>query len=175
MAANRDHHQPEEPQQMPDLTNPAERHERRDVDVYAIGKYGIALALLCIFSFLLLIGVFKFFLSQEAAQPKIFRPNAITDARKQPPEPRLQELPPTDLQAFRAAEDQILHSYGWIDQEKGIVRIPVDKAIDLLAQRGLPSRPAADPQSAAAGVTTPVESGMGPVMTQAGGPLGKKE
>src|SRR5215470_11575147 len=134
MAVNRDPHLHQEPR--PDLTNPAERHEHRDVDIRAIGRYGIALALLCIGSFLLLIVVFKFFLAQEKAEVKKgFRPNVVSDASKQPPEPRLQETPPLDLKAYRAAEDQILTSYGWIDQEKGIVRIPIDKAIDLLAQR----------------------------------------
>src|SRR5215468_6669217 len=136
MAVNRDPHLREEP--LPDLSNPAERHEHRDVDIKAIGRYGIALALLCIFSFVLLVVIFKFFMAQEAAdQKKGFRPNVVSDAGRQPPEPRLQETPPVDLQSYRAAEDQMLRSYGWIDQEKGIVRVPIEKAIDLLAQRGL--------------------------------------
>jgi hypothetical protein len=32
----------------------------------------------------------------------------------------------------------VLNSYGWVDQPKGIVRIPVAQAIDILAKRGLP-------------------------------------
>jgi len=43
---------------------------------------------------------------------------------------------------MRAEEDKILKNYGWIDQEKGIVRIPIDRAIEILAQRGLPARSA---------------------------------
>ncbi len=41
---------------------------------------------------------------------------------------------------MRAAEEKILHSYGWIDQQKGIVRIPIERAMELTAQRGLPAR-----------------------------------
>lgn len=41
---------------------------------------------------------------------------------------------------LRATEDAILTTYGWVDREKGVVRIPIDRAIDLLAQRGLPTR-----------------------------------
>ena len=41
---------------------------------------------------------------------------------------------------MRAEEDQILGSYGWIDRERGIVRVPIDRAITLLAQKGLPTR-----------------------------------
>ena len=48
---------------------------------------------------------------------------------------------------MRAAEDQILNGYRWVDQAKGQVRIPIDRAIDMLAQRGLPARAQSGPQS----------------------------
>jgi hypothetical protein len=38
-----------------------------------------------------------------------------------------------------------LSSYGWVDREAGIVRIPIDRAMDLLAERGLPARAGPDP------------------------------
>jgi len=38
-------------------------------------------------------------------------------------------------------QDQTLDSYDWVDQDKGVVRIPIDKAMELLAQRGLPVLP----------------------------------
>jgi hypothetical protein len=40
-------------------------------------------------------------------------------------------------------EVQRLNSYGWVDQQAGIARIPIDRAMALLAQRGLPTRPQA--------------------------------
>jgi DNA-binding GntR family transcriptional regulator len=39
-----------------------------------------------------------------------------------------------------AAETAILHSYGWVDRDAGIVRIPIERAIEILAERGLPTR-----------------------------------
>lgn len=54
--------------------------------------------------------------------------------------PVLQLAPEVDLQAFRAREDAELSSYGWIDQTTGVVRIPIDRAMELIAQRGLPAR-----------------------------------
>ena len=60
-------------------------------------------------------------------------------AQKQPPEPRLQPNPARDLREMRAAEEQLLHQYAWIDPDKGIVRIPIERAMDLIAQRGLPA------------------------------------
>jgi hypothetical protein len=41
---------------------------------------------------------------------------------------------------MRAAEDGLLNSYGWVDQEKGIARIPIEDAIQILGQKGLPAR-----------------------------------
>lgn len=54
--------------------------------------------------------------------------------------PRLQISPPTELGEFRAREEAELHTYGWINRTGGVVRIPIERAIDLLAQSGLPTR-----------------------------------
>lgn len=47
---------------------------------------------------------------------------------------------PQNLAAFRKHEDEVLHTYGWVDRSAGTVRIPIDKAKDLLMERGLPVR-----------------------------------
>ncbi len=65
----------------------------------------------------------------------------MNERQKLPPEPRLQAEPKIELKDLRADEDAILNSYGWVDPNKGIVRIPIDQAIDIVAQKGLPSKP----------------------------------
>ena len=57
-----------------------------------------------------------------------------------PPEPRLQTAPAEDLRQLRAVEEKQLTTYGWVDRNGGVVRIPVDEAIKLTLQRGLPAR-----------------------------------
>ena len=47
---------------------------------------------------------------------------------------------PEDQQQLQAQEEERLHSYGWIDQGRGIAHIPIDTAIDLIIERGLPTR-----------------------------------
>jgi hypothetical protein len=54
--------------------------------------------------------------------------------------PHLQLMPPEELKEFRAKEEAELNSYGWINHTAGVVRIPVNRAMDLLLQRGLPAR-----------------------------------
>ena len=61
-------------------------------------------------------------------------------APEQTPYPRLQISPPLDLQEFRAREEIELNTYGWIDRTAGVVRIPIDRAMDLVLQRGFPVR-----------------------------------
>ncbi|HWD18661.1 MAG TPA: hypothetical protein VHB20_05235 [Verrucomicrobiae bacterium] len=51
------------------------------------------------------------------------------------PEPRLEVTPGAGLAELRAAEDAELNSYGWIDRTNHIIRIPIERAMELLAQR----------------------------------------
>jgi hypothetical protein len=54
------------------------------------------------------------------------------------PEPRLEVSPPANLAQVRAREKLELEGYAWIDRSAGQVRIPVVRAMQLLAERGLP-------------------------------------
>jgi hypothetical protein len=57
-----------------------------------------------------------------------------------PAPPRLQGDPEKDMEVMRNQERTQLGDYGWIDQEKGLVRIPISRAIEIIGQRGLPHR-----------------------------------
>lgn len=63
-----------------------------------------------------------------------------------PPLPRLQARPAKDMEELRAAEAAVLHHYAWVDKGAGKVRIPIDKAIELVAKRGLPARDGGNPR-----------------------------
>jgi hypothetical protein len=67
-------------------------------------------------------------------------PSPLSYTREPTPEPHLLVVPGQELKVMRAEEDAMLNSYDWVDREKGIVRIPIERAIDILAQRGLRSR-----------------------------------
>jgi hypothetical protein len=76
---------------------------------------------------------------RELRNPPVVSPLAQT-LPEQPPEPRLQNIPAADLQKLQMTEQEILSNYAWIDEKGGIVRIPIERAMDLLAERGLPVR-----------------------------------
>jgi len=155
---------------LPDLSDPAQRHETPDVNIWAIGKVGIGLAVTTILSLFLVLGVFRYLEQQDRASQPPLPVGVDVKQQKLPPQPRLIENEPDDLKQVRAEEDQSLNGYGWADQQHTHVRIPIDRAIDQVAQRGLPVRPSGE-QGAAASVSVPTESSLGPKMQQPGGPL----
>ena len=57
------------------------------------------------------------------------------------PEPKLMTVEPMHLKDVRAAEQQELHGYGWVDEKAGVARIPIDEAKKLTLERGLAVRP----------------------------------
>jgi hypothetical protein len=121
--------------------NPNVAYEHGDADVFTVSKYTIALVFGILIAAAAMYGLFNFF-NGEANKEEAAVPQVIQDQRpKLPPEPRLQPTPKKYIKDLRAAEDAQINSYGWIDQKNGIVRIPIDDAIDAVAKAGLPSRP----------------------------------
>jgi hypothetical protein len=131
--------------------NPEVGFEHSDVDASALLKYGFWLVVTTVVVVVLLWRLYFVFVAQEAARqpaPPVMKadPEAMSV-----PLPNLQTRPLQDLAAFRAREDSVLHSYGWMDKEKGVVRIPIEEAMRLLVERGLPPVAAPPPAKPAAG------------------------
>jgi hypothetical protein len=59
-----------------------------------------------------------------------------------PPEPRLQQSPPLEMEGLLARENSLLNHYAWIDKTKGTVAIPLDRAMWIVANRGIPPQKA---------------------------------
>jgi hypothetical protein len=81
-------------------------------------------------------------------------PGRLTIEVDQFPNPRLQKNPRSELAEMKAEEDRLIHSYGWVDQKKGIARIPVERAMDILAKSGLPHVAAPEPEPGAPAKTS---------------------
>ncbi|HVZ59998.1 MAG TPA: hypothetical protein VG892_04355 [Terriglobales bacterium] len=83
------------------------------------------------------------------------------DPVKHFPAPQLQPDPHGDMDKFHAANEKLLNSYGWVDQGAGILHIPISRAIDIVAQKGLPARAAASAQALPEKAETGTKSGRG--------------
>jgi len=117
-------------------------HETSDANVNAIFAFGLGLTV--VVAIVLFLGwlMFGFLVKREAESATRQFPLAAEQQNRLPPEPRLQTNPRQDLLELRAQEDGILNSYGWVDQNAGVVRIPIGEAMKLTVQRGLASRQA---------------------------------
>ncbi len=122
----------------PEAHKETPRHELSDANVRRLVQFGIGTAILLLAGYILSALVFSYFVHhQSLGKPA----SPFENVRTLPPEPRLQVTPLQDLASYRAQQEQTLHSYGWVDRKNGVVRIPIERAMDLLIQRGLPARP----------------------------------
>jgi hypothetical protein len=85
-------------------------------------------------------------------------PAALPAARETrvPPGPNLQPNPTADLAAFRAAEEIELATWAWVDRDKGVARVPVERALEIVIARGLPAPPPMPPPVLSAGAAAGV-------------------
>jgi len=113
-------------------------HEKSDVSIGAIVKFGIGLAVAAAVIHVALWGLFELLEAREAKRDAPLPPLAAAGLRRTPPEPRLEPDALLPRRRMVAEEDAALTTYGWVDREAGIVRIPIERAMELLAERGLP-------------------------------------
>ncbi len=117
----------------------SEGHETRDVLFRPILVTGAALFGTLFVVMAITLGLYIYNVNRLARADVGLPPLAVSD--QTPPEPRLQPLNNVDLIAMEAANDELLGSYGWVNQQQGRVHIPVERAMELLAERGIPVRP----------------------------------
>lgn len=115
-------------------------HETSDANIVGVLGFGFGLIVAAIVIHLLVLVLFQFFKGREARRVPAEYPLAVSQGERLPPEPRLQTNPREDLRELRAKEDELLGSYGWVDKNAGVVRIPIDDAMKLIVERGLPAR-----------------------------------
>jgi hypothetical protein len=118
-------------------------HEESDVNVGAIIRFGLGLLLIAAFIHVLLWWLQGTYSRQnQRAQTQVY-PLAAGRQDRLPPSPRFQQNPQQELQDLRAQQGALLEGYGWVDKEGGIARIPIEDAMKIVVERGLPTREAA--------------------------------
>ncbi len=147
-----------------ELIQPGQHHEgpefeREDWRPSAVYGFLAFLAVLGVLVFFVIRGLYAYLDAYEQKRQPAQNPlvtsarssddrdasrNAIKEEIKQTfPEPTLETDERGQMNGFRLQEEQKLHSYGWVDQNAGVVRIPIDRAMELIAERGLPTTPRA--------------------------------
>jgi hypothetical protein len=151
-------------------------YEHSDVPVRPLGIFIGTLA----GSLIVVTGIVAalFWLFEDEAAENDPPPLPLAQENPVTPGPLLQVSPREDLDDMRRREREHLDSSAWLDRDGGVARIPIDRAIAISVERGLPNWPAAEgaaaqpgtadraPRTPDAGVpagtgqTTPVEGGQ---------------
>jgi hypothetical protein len=113
-------------------------HETRDAGIRPIVLTGVGIALSTILIGFLVYGIFSYLANHPAANIQA-NPMSVYDPQI-PPQPRLEDHPAIEIQQLHSQEDQMLSTYGWVDKKAGVVRIPIERAMELQLQRGFPTR-----------------------------------
>jgi hypothetical protein len=141
-------------------------YETRDIRLRPLLVFIAGLTVVGVVTYLVIFALLRLFSGQAAnedarlAPSSMSRPPAAPGEERLPPEPRIQANPAADMNLLRQREDDVLTTYGWVDRQAGVVRIPIDVAISQVLEEGLPVR---QPDSAppAAGTPAPVKTPQG--------------
>jgi hypothetical protein len=140
--------------------------EHQDLSPSSVFYFLAGLALLGLVIYLLMFGMFRVLDSYARTHQPPLSPMATPQADTRTmtqentqtfPQPRLEENERTQLRQFIEDQNRQLATYDWVDKDKGTVRIPIDRAMELIVERGLPVRPegASLPQNSAAQSSAP--------------------
>ena len=117
--------------------NPEVAYEKRDVNVRAILYFVLGLFLVLVITLVSMRGLFGYFSATQNLGPGA---SPFDNSRALPPTPRLQVEPTVDMDQVRQSQEEMLNSYGWSDRASGTVRVPIDRAMDMLIEHKLPVR-----------------------------------
>lgn len=128
---------------MTDHDRPQHEPAEFDSEIHVRGIFGalVGLALLVAFSFGAMIAFSKVLKARSIARDP--EPLPVAEANQPRPRPRaaLQADPTADMVKFAKEEEAALTSYAWVDRTAGVVQIPVERALEIVAERGLPVPP----------------------------------
>ncbi|MGE5326270.1 MAG: hypothetical protein ACM3NO_04470 [Deltaproteobacteria bacterium] len=119
------------------LESPAHGHETSDANVRAVVKFAVGLFMSIVASLVIVWVTFNYFVKRQGLGPPA---SPFENTRKLPPPgvPVLEAKPAEEYKHYFERQQEQLRSYGWLDQKDGIVHMPIDRAMDLLVQHGLP-------------------------------------
>jgi len=132
------------------------RYEKEDINERSTFWFGFWILALMVGVSFLVKPLYNLLVARgiETQAPAAYVADADPEALK-PPAPRLQALPEVELAELRAQEEAILGSYAWVEKDRGIARIPIDEAVRIVAERGLPMFPASEEDAESGEEETP--------------------
>ena len=132
-------------------------YEPENLDTKPVLIGALALGLLVVLSMVLCAWFFGALEGLAGERDEILSP--LIAERVLPPHPQLQVNPNLDVANLRNRENFLLNGYSWVDKNSGLARIPIGRAIDIVAKEGLPTAPPLQ-ESTINEVPAPQEEGL---------------
>lgn len=142
-------------------------YEPRDANIRGLLQFGFWMAVVLAVTLFAMRGLFSFIKKVEPLGSTT-SPLVQEGQRELPPSPRLQVHPHDELVDYCAAQQRGVNSYGWVNQETGVVHIPVERAMDLILSKGLPTRTQNEAPQGAPTVAPPMVAGETDIEGQCG-------
>ena len=126
-------------------------YETRDIKVRPLVQFTVGLTIVAAVTYLVVFGLLRMWTAGADRRDAQLQPATTVAApakpgeERLPPEPRIQANPAADLKTLRDQEEAILTTYGWVDRQAGVARVPIDVAMQRVLEQGLPVR---QPESA---------------------------
>jgi hypothetical protein len=155
-------------------SNPETSFEPEDLSARGVFAFMIGLAITGLAIYFIIIGMYKFLDDYErkqsaAASPLAsgdgvtaryipYHPNqgdSVSQTFKENGAPLLEHDERGQFKDFLLKQEDQLNSYGWVDQQAGVAHIPIEHAMDLLVQRGLPVLPQGSEANSTSGKAAP--------------------
>jgi hypothetical protein len=145
--------------------------EHEDLGTRGVFAFMIGLAVIGVVIYFIIVGMYTFLDKYERSQMSTASPlvtskgamsRVVTQADmdktfKDNGAPMLETNERGQFRDFLMDQENQLNSYGWVDKDAGVAHIPIERAMELIVQRGLP----VVPQGKAGGITTPASKAPG--------------
>lgn len=164
--------------------NPDSGFEKEDMNPLGALYFMAGLAVLGVLIYFIIFGMYRYLDAYDRTHQAAMNPMAVKTgidpatmnysqirdkAEESFPKPVLEYNERLQFAGEVAKQDEMLGSYGWVDEKNGVVRIPIDRAMDLLAERGLPVIPAGGAAPAGAPAKASAVSGKNAGKSKPGG------
>jgi len=125
--------------------------EREDLGARSVFEFLIGVAVMIVLASLAVWGMYGYLHRYARRHQQVQNPlvqESSSDTREVTPgdiekfpQPRLEKNERLEIRDFRLQEETALNSYGWVDEKAGVVHIPIERAMRLIVERGLPVSP----------------------------------
>jgi hypothetical protein len=150
--------------------------EREDLGTRGLFVFMIGLAVSGVVIYFIIVGMYSFLdnyersqmatasplLSSKGEMSRVYTQAEMDEAFKDNGAPMLETNERGQFRDFLMNQEDQLNSYGWVNKETGVAHIPIERAMDLIVQRGLPVLPQGNADAnATPAVRTPAQKSVG--------------